>query len=52
VHGGTEFSRQGRGEHYLQAYILMKGLARAYENLQISGIPQNLFMIIIRCIVP
>jgi hypothetical protein len=38
-------------ELYVQSYVLKKSLVRAYENSQVSGVPQDLVVIIIRFIV-
>ncbi len=39
------------GELYVQSYVLTNSLVRAYENSQISSFPQDLVVIIIRCII-
>ena len=33
-------------ELYVQSYVLKNSLIRAYENLQVSGIPQDLVVTI------
>ncbi len=38
-------------ELYMQSYVLTNSLVRAYENSQVSGFPQDLVVIIIRCII-
>ncbi len=45
------FSRQTYGWTLCAIYVLMKSLVRACENSQVSGIPQDLVVIIIRCII-